>query len=216
MFQKPSESHWRGSAHQETVEHLQHVFTVPLQILTINQALGMPKMTNTKGKMWRMLDGQICSRCTRNAPQFGTSQNTATGWRYPTEKGSLQASHPRTACRSAVPRPCVSLGGQCDRGCSGAARNSSVLRRAALNWEGKKRNRTMQMCVQCYGTLENTPFEHCNVDNYKTDTTLEEKNWFGWHLSFHEVNSLSTPPQTIPESFLLISGNLIEKSLYHF
>lgn len=136
MFQKPSGSHWGGSVHQEVMEH-QNVFTGPVQIFTISQALRMPRMTHTWGKMWSMLYQQICSWCTRNVTQFGTSQNTATGWISPIEKGSLQASYPRTAFRSAAPWLCFPVGGQCDRACCGAAGNGSVLQRAALNREGK-------------------------------------------------------------------------------
>ena len=177
MFQKPSGSSWGGSVHQEVTEQHQNVFTVPLQIFTINQALRTSRMTHTLGKMWRMLYQQTCSRCTRNVPQFGTSQNTATGWRSPIGKGSLQASYLRTACRSAVPWPCFSVGGQCDRACCGAAENGSILQRAALNGEGGKKEVWQCRCTcDVMERLRRHIFEHQNVDNFKTDTTLEEES----------------------------------------
>lgn len=173
----------------------QNVFTIPLQIFTINQALRMSRMTHTYVEKWSMLYQQICSRCTRNVPQFGTSQTTATGWRSLIEKGSLQASYPRAACRSAVPWPCFSVGGQCDRACSGATGNGSVLQRAAMNLEGKKRSLTMQVYVRCdvMEHLRRHVFENQNVGNFKTDTTLEEE--IGLIDTCHSTRPTASPLQ---------------------
>lgn len=201
MFQKPSGSHWGGSVHQRWLNNARMSSLSHCKSSQQTGPQGCPEWPTHRGNVTHASSANLQQVYQKCAPVWNTKKHCCR-LKIPYSEGPPPSFLSKGCLQESVPWPCFSAEGDTQP----ALRQQGM---APLSKEQpwSERGKKVWQCRCMCDVMEHFRthlFEHRNIGNFKTDTTLET----GLVDIPHSTRPRdSTPEQTIPVPFLPISGN---------